>query len=83
MKTLKNVKDINKIQLKKQLKPIENDINNKNMRAFKKLRFFNKLSLEEKETIDEIKELDKKTDYTKLVCMHTNGKIFDFNILED
>ena len=52
------MKDINKIQLKKQLKPIENDINNKNMRAFKKLRFFNKLSLEEKETLDEIKELD-------------------------
>ena len=32
-----------------------------------------------KETLDEMKEIDKKVSYTKLVCMHTNGKIFDFN----
>ena len=29
-----------------------------------------------KKTLDEIKELDKRIDYTKLVCVHTNGKIF-------
>ena len=28
----------------------------------------------------EIKELEKKIDYTKLICVHTNGKIFNFEI---
>ena len=28
----------------------------------------------------EIKELEKKIDYTKLICVHTNGKIFNFKI---
>ena len=28
-----------------------------------------------------MKSIDKKTDYTDLVCVHTKGKIFDFNIL--
>ena len=27
-----------------------------------------------------LKELDKNIDYTKLVCVHTNKKIFGFNI---
>ena len=29
---------------------------------------------------DKIKKIDKEIDYTKLVCVHTNGKIFCFNI---
>ena len=28
-----------------------------------------------------MKSIDKKIDYTDLVCVHTKGKIFDFNIL--
>ena len=39
LKTLKNVEDINKKQLEKQLKHIENDINNANTKTFKKLTF--------------------------------------------
>ena len=31
-------------------------------------------------TFDRIKELDKQIDYTKPVCVHTNGKIFDSSI---
>ena len=48
--------------------------------AFKKLRFINTLGHNAKTTFDEIKEIDKKINYAKLVCVHTNGKIFDFNI---
>ena len=80
MKTLKNVENINKKQLEKQLKHIENDINNANTKTFKKLRFLNRLGTGAKEKLDEIKEIDKEIDYTKLACVHTNGKVFDFNI---
>ena len=69
-----------KSKLKKQLKPIENDLDNANKKAFKKLRFLNGLSFKAKEALDEIRELDKKNFYTKLVCVHTNGKLFEFNI---
>ena len=64
----------------KRLKSIENHRNNVNKSVFKKLGCLNKLSLKPKEILDEIKELDKEIDYTKLICIHTNGKIFDFNI---
>ena len=80
LKTLKNVEDINKKQLEKQLKHIENDINNVNTKTFKKLTFLNRLGPGAKEKLDEIKEIDKEIDYTKLVCVHKNRKVFDFNI---
>ena len=51
-----------------------------NKNAFKKLGFLSKLRLAAKEKLNEIKELDKKIDYTKLVCVHANGKAFDFSI---
>ena len=44
------------------------------------MRFSNKLGLETKESLDETEELDNKIDFTNLVCVHTNWKIFDFNI---
>ena len=44
LKILKNVETINERHLEKQLKPIENDINNSNTNTFKKLRLLNKLS---------------------------------------
>ena len=46
----------------------------------KKLRILCKLSLEVKE-MKLSNELSNETDYTKRICVHTNGKIFDFNIL--
>ena len=40
----------------------------------------NRLRFEAKEIFDEIRELYKEIDYTKFIFVHTNGKIFDFNI---
>ena len=66
--------------MEKQLKPMKNGIDNANANALEKIRVLNKLSTVAKETLDEIKELDKKIDYTNLICVHTNGKTFDFSI---
>ena len=38
------IEDINKKQLEKQLKPVENDTNNTNTKTFKKLKFLDKKS---------------------------------------
>ena len=38
--------------------------------------------LEANETLDVIKELDKEIDYTKIICVHANGKTFDFIIFK-
>ena len=81
MKRLKNIEGITKGQIKSQLKPIENDLDSANKNAFKKLRFLNELSLEAKEKLNKIKELDREIDYTKLVCVHTNGNIYYADIL--
>ena len=62
--------------MEKQLKPIKNEMDNANVNTFKKWIFLSKLGNIAKKTLDEIKELDKRIDYTKLVCVHTNGKIF-------
>ena len=48
-KDKKNAEDINKKQLEKQLKPIENDKNNANAKIFLKSGFLNKLDLKAKE----------------------------------
>ena len=45
MKRWKNAEDINKKQLGKQLKPIENDKNNANAKIFLKLGILNELDL--------------------------------------
>ena len=77
---LKHIEDTTKDQSKSQLKPIENDVKSTKKNAFKTLKLISELSLEAKERFDEIKWLDRKIDYIKLVCVHTNGKMFDFNI---
>ena len=56
MKRLKNVDDINKKQLEKQLKPIKYEIERANWNASEKLRFLNKLGTIAKELINEIRE---------------------------
>ena len=81
LKRIKNTEDTIKDQIKSQLKPTENDINNAIRLPFQKLRILCKLSLEAKEILNKIQELSNETDYTKLISVHTNGKIFDFNIL--
>ena len=45
MKRFKNIEYNNKEKFEKQLKPIQNDINNAKI-VFRKLRFLNKLGLE-------------------------------------
>ena len=74
LEKLKKVEEIDKNQLEKQLKPIENNINNASTTAFKKLRFLIKQSNIAK------KKLNREIDYAKLVCVHRNGKMFDFDI---
>ena len=83
LKRLKNSEDTTKDQIKSQLKPIENGVDSANKNAFKKLKFLSGLSLEAKERFNEIKKINEKIDYTKLVCVHTNGKIFNFTFLDD
>ena len=55
--------------MEKQLKSTKNDRSNAHKKAFQKIRVLNNISLEAKKTLDEIKRLNKKIDYTKLVCM--------------
>ena len=80
LKRLKNVEDINKKQLEKQLKPIKYEIERANWNAFKKLRFLNKLGTIANELINEVREIDQQIDYIKLISVYTNGKIYNFNI---
>ena len=55
LKILKNVETINERHLEKQLKPIENDINNSNTNTLKKLRLLNKLSTVAKKSFIKLK----------------------------
>ena len=66
--------------MEKQLRPIENEVKNTNTKPFEKLGFLNSLGSDARESLDKIKKIDKEIDYTKLVCVHTNGKVLNFNI---
>ena len=74
LKTLKNIEDNN------ELKKIKNGLDNVKENSFKRLNFINKLGLDSRKNFHKIKKLDKKIDYAKLICVHTNGMICDFNI---
>ena len=76
LKILKKVEGTIKDKIKSHLKPIENDINNPNKLAFKKIGFSNKTILKANEILNRIKGLGNKTDYTRLFCVNTNGKHF-------
>ena len=58
--------------MEKELKPIKNDTDSVNENAFKKLRMLNKLFTIAKETL--------KSKIKRLAYVHTNRKIFDFNV---
>lgn len=80
-KTKKRIfKNTKKIECKNELKMIKNGLSKANENAFKKLTFISKLGLDSREIFHKIKELHKEIDYTKLVCIHTNENIYDFNI---
>ena len=85
LKRLENIGGM-KEQLRNELKEINNDLNKANNNAFKTPNFISKLDPDSKEMFYKIKEIDKAIDYAKLAYVHTDVKIYDFNIfrrLED
>ena len=75
-----------KEQSRNELREINNDLNKANNNAFKMPNFISKLDPDSKEMFYKIKEIDKAIDYAKLAYVHTDVKIYDFNIfrrLED
>ena len=85
MKRLENIGGM-KEQSRNELREINNDLNKANNNAFKTPNFISKLDPDSKEMFYKIKEIDKAIDYAKLAYVHTDVKIYDFNIfrrLED
>ena len=84
MKRLKSIENkneeqqLNKQQLNNQLNLVKNDSVDKE--SLNKLKFLSKKDQDPKEKYNEIKEINNEIDYSKLVCVHTNGKIYDFTI---
>ena len=62
---------------KNQLKPIQSDINNANAKEIEQLEFLNRLGAGAKARLDKSKKIEKKIDYRELVCVHTNGQVFE------
>ena len=44
------------------------------------MELLNRLGSCAKERVDEIEKIDKEIDYTRFVYVHSNGKVFGFNI---
>ena len=85
LKRLENIGGM-KEQSRNELREINNDLNKANNNAFKTPNFISKLDPDSKEMFYKIKEIDKAIDYAKLAYVHTDVKIYDFNIfrrLED
>ena len=72
---LKVIKD----QGKKQLKLHESDANSANTKTFQRWKCLNRLNTGAIEWFHRIKRIYKEIDYTKLVCVHSNRRIFNFN----
>ena len=78
LKRLKNIEGRNEEQLKNQLKLVENASANKE--SFKRLKRLDIINQPSEETLDKIKKIDSgELDHSRLVCVHTNGNIYDFN----
>ena len=87
LKILKNIEGKNEQQLKaiedqgnKQLNTIKNI--STGSKLLKPISFFRGLSPEAKQLMNEIKEDEKDIDPEKLVCIKSDGKIFNFNIFK-
>ena len=83
LKKLKNIEDKNEEQLKaikdqgkKQLDEIKNI--KTDSKSSKMIGFFSGLSSEAKELLDELKEEKNNTDSKRLVCVKSDGTIFNF-----
>ena len=66
-----------KIQEKKQLEKIKNT--NTDSKSLKTVGFFNGLSSEVKELLDKLEEENNSIGYKRLLCVTTDGTVFDFN----
>ena len=85
MKRLKNIENKNEEQLNNQLQLVKN--NSLDRESLNKLKFLGTTSQSSEEKYSEIKKIDSEIkkidseiDYNKLVCVHTNGKIYNFII---
>ena len=78
MERLKNTESKNEEQLNNQLKLVKNG--SAYNESLSELKFFKKKGQDAKEKYNEIKEINNEIDYSKLVGVHTNGKIYDFTI---
>ena len=81
MKRLKNIEDKNRKQLdeieyqeKKQLDTIKNYSAKKE--SFKELEFSYQKTQKQNEMFAKLRQVDKKIDYSNLVCAHSDGKTF-------
>ena len=79
LKRLENIEGM-KEQSRNELREIKNGLNKANENAFKTPNFISKLDPDSKEMFYKIKEIDKAIDYTKRAYVHTDAKIYDFNI---
>ena len=86
-KRLKNIEGKNEEQLKaiedqgkKQLEEIKNI--KTDSKSSKMIGFFSGLSSEAKELLDELKEEKNSIDSKRLVCVKSDGTIFNFNVFK-
>ena len=87
LKRLKNLESKNEEQLRKikdqgkrQLHEIKSKSND--TKVLKAIRFFSNLSQAAKELLDEIKKEKNNINPEKLVCVHTNGTLYEFNVFK-
>ena len=50
--------------------------------SFKKLEFMSVKDQEIRETLNKLDTINKKIDYDKLLCVHTNGTPYNFGIFK-
>ena len=87
LKRLKNIEGKNEEELKaiedqgkKQLEEIKNV--KTDSKSSKIIRFFNGLNSEAKELLDELKEEKNSINSKRLVCVKSDGTIFNFNVFK-
>ena len=77
LKNLKNIEGKNEQQLNNQLELVKYNVERKSLN---KLTFLTNMSQNAKEKYTEIKKIDSEINYNKLVCVHANGKVYNFNL---
>ena len=78
LKNLKNIEGKNEQQLNNQIELVK--YNNVERKSLNKLTFLTNMSQSAKEKYNEIKKIDSEINYNKLVCVHANEKVYNFNL---